>query len=213
MTERVWSLDLVDEIEAPGWLFIPEFQDAEEKDRWISLASEEAATQAGWDGELLEADEIRDVLYAGLLEQAEADAVASFQVWPPFGGVAVMCHLSLFPSEAMPDWAQIGAQVDAVDATNIGPGIRCTTRRMIPSGDESGNVEYVGTYFVFDDGSTTLTLSLGEAYAPLIVRALPGAMTLLENLRLISPVDGQVFQSVAIHGAEEEAPWPFEETL
>jgi hypothetical protein len=212
VADRVWTLDVVDDVGAPGWLFIPDFRDLSEQERWMSAVAEEVAGEGGWDGEPLTRVEIRDVLHAALIERDAADAIATFQVWPPLGGVAVMCHISLFPSDAMPDWAQIDTSIQRIEADYIGPGIQCVTRRIIPS-DDGSDVEYVAAHFIFDDGTTTLMITLNEAYAPMIVRALPGAATLLQNLRLLSSTDGVIFKSAPIEGVLEEDLWLFEEKV
>lgn len=211
MTQSTWSLDLVEDIEVPGWLFIPKDMDDEQRNEWVSTVLDDLIGKEGWDGEPIAKDEALDVLTSGIAESDAADSIATFQVWPPLSGDIATCHIGLYPSAEMPDWIDSDAIVHRFDAPHIGPGIQCSTKREVVN-DDGPNVPLAGVHFVFDDGESTLVVSVAEGYEPLTVYALRGAMALLATLRLVRSSDGKSFRSVEFDGVLEDSPWQFEES-
>lgn len=209
MTDSVWALDLVEDIEVPGWLFVPGDLGVDQRNEWISTALSELVGKEGWSGEPIEREEALDVLVTALTDREEADSIAMFQVWPPLGGEAVTCHIGVFPTAEMPDWVDSDAVVHRFDAPHIGPGIQCSTKRVasIEGGPE---IELSGVHFVFKNEEITLVVSLIDSLELLMVNALRGALALLGQLRLVHSGDGHAFESVAFDGVLEESPWRFE---
>lgn len=211
MTENVWAIDLVDEIEVPGWLYVPRDMSPNERLEWIKAAESDLVGEQGWDSQPIDAEEVRRMLEAALADRDATDSVAMFQVWPTFGGDAAVCHVGVFPTAEMPNWIDSDAVVHRFEAPNIGPGIQCSTKRNLPT-DGGPDIELSGVHFVFNDGESTLVVSLAEAFEPLTVYALRGVLALLHSLRLIRPDSGEQFQSVPPSGVLEESPWRFEES-
>ncbi|NGN96064.1 hypothetical protein G5C66_25415 [Nocardioides sp. KC13] len=211
MTDDVWALDLVEEVEVPGWLYIPRDLGPVERREWIDTVQDELVGEVGWDGVPISADVVNEMLTSALEDRDRTDSIAMFQVWPTFGGDAATCHIGIFPTAEMPDWTDSDAVVHLFEAPHIGPGIQCSTKRIVPN-DGGPDIELSGVHFIFRDGESTLVVSLAEAFDPLTVYALRGVLALLHSLRLVRPDTGQPFQSVAFDGVLEESPWRFEES-
>lgn len=209
MTDSVWALDLVEDIEVPGWLFVPGDLGVQQQSEWISTVLSELVGKEGWSGEPIERDEALDVLMSALAEREQADSIAMFQIWPPLGGEAATCQIGVFPTAEMPDWIDSDAVVHRFDAPHIGPGIQCSTKR-VASIEDGPEIELSGVHFVFKNEEITLVVSLVDSVELLTVNALRGALALLGQLRLIRSSDGRAFESVAFEGVLEESPWRFE---
>lgn len=212
MTQHEWALDLVEDFEVPGWLFIPGGLDPGQSDEWVLAATEEVADKEGWDGSPISRAEADELLRSALSDRDNTSSIATFQVWPPIGRVTAMCHIGVYPCLDMPKWVETDAIVHRFEAPHIGPGLQCTTQRVI-SNAAGADIDLAGIHFVFDDGEATLIVSLAEAFEPLTVYALRGVLPLLRNLRLVRPGNGQTFQSVMVEGVLEESPWQFEESV
>lgn len=209
MTDSVWALDLVEDIEAPGWLFIPGDLGDQQRREWISAVLPELVGKEGWNGDPIEADDALDVLTSALAERDQSDSIAMFQVWPPLGGDTATCHIGVFPTAEMPDWLDSDAVVHRFDAPHIGPGIQCSTKRVV-SIEDGPDIDLSGVHFIFKSEEVTLVVGLDHTHELLTVNAIRGTLALLGQLRLIRSSDGQKFQSVAFEGVLEESPWRFE---
>ncbi len=213
ISDNAWTLGLVDEdFELPGWLFLPEGLEADEQRQWVSTALGELAGTTGLDARPLDVTGARELLESARAERAASDSHAMFQVWPSFRGETVTCHLNILASGGLPEWTEPSddAVVHPADATHIGPGLQCTTRRVVELQD-GRQVELTGVHFLFDNGDVTLLLSLDEAATPLIARALPAFVMLTQNLRMERKADGAPFEAVPPQGLVADGPWPFEE--
>ncbi|WP_345217232.1 hypothetical protein [Georgenia halophila] len=204
-----WVVDLAEDIEIPGWFFVPEAPEDEQQRRWVEECAEALSSVVGserWDGGVASELDIHEVLRQALDERAATDSDAVFQVWPLDFMAAVMCHVNLVTSASLPSWTDTGAIVHRVEAPHLGAGLQCSTRRT----DDDSGMDVVSVHLIFDNGDVALMLSLGEAPAPLITRVLPEFMMLTEALR-IDRADGAPFIAVAPEGQFDEPPWPFEE--
>ncbi|GGR60122.1 hypothetical protein J2S40_004363 [Nocardioides luteus] len=211
MTDNVWALDLVEEVEVPGWLFIPSDLGPDERREWIAAAAGELIGESGWDGQPMGQAEVHETLLSALAERDATDSIAVFQVWPPLNGDAATCHIGVYPTAEMPDWLDSDAVVHRFEAPHIGSGIQCSTKRALPN-DGGPDVELSGVHFIFRNETSTLVVSLAEAFEPLTVYALRGVLALLHSLRLVRPDTEEAFQSVAFEGVLEDGPWRFEES-
>ncbi len=206
-----WALDLVDDdLEVPGWLFVPQGMAKEEREQWTAEALAEMSGTIGWDGQPIDDADAREVLTAALEQRATSDSLAILQVWPPLGHVAAMCHIDILPSSGMPDWTETDAVLHPIEAPHIGPGLQCSTLRTVQVDDL--HLELSSVHFIFDDGDVTLMFSLSEAVAPLISVALPALVLLMHNIRMIRSSDGAVFESVLPRGVVDEA-WSIGESV
>lgn len=207
-----WALDLVEDIEIPGWLFLPEGLTPEERTQWVGRAMEEIARVSDGtlgDGQDATAAEVRDVLEWGLEERLNSPSLAVLQVWPMRHPTAAMCHINVLPSAELPVWSETEARVHPIEAPHIGPGLQCSVPSVV--WEDGQRFDLLSQHLIFDNGDVTLMLSLDEAPAPLITFALPGLFMLMDNLRMVGR-DGVRFTSIPVAGMVEEAPWKVEET-
>lgn len=207
-----WTVDLADEnFELPGWLYVPAGLEAEIERVWVDQTAAELVELLA-DGSPLPStpDEVREGLRLALAERKDSDSLALFQIWPALGSVAATCHINIFRTADLPPWTDGTADVHAVTAPHIGPGLQLTTQDVAGDGDEA--IDLVGVHYIFDGGEVTLMLSLHETLAPLVAFALPGFQLLMENIRMTRAVDGAPFRSIAPPLPADEEPWPFEES-
>lgn len=209
MTMDAWTLDLADEeLDLPGWRFLPTDLQAAERRQWIAESVADLEGSPGWDEEVVSGEQARSLLEQALTQRELSDSLAMVQVWPPFAGHTAMCHVNILPSEAMPAWAELDdAVVHATDAPHLGPGVEVITSRAVEGLDD---VELTGVHFVFDDGATTVMVSLDETLTPLIAIVLPGLVALVRHLRVVNETDGTAFHAVAPAGLTVEGPWDFQ---
>jgi hypothetical protein len=207
-----WTLELVeDDIDLSGWLFLPQGMTPDERDVWIATAASEVVGNDDMEGAPITAEGARDVLEAGLAERAAVSSQAMFQIWPSLWGVVAMCHINIVQSRELPAWEEVeDAVLHRTEAEHLGPGLQCTTRRAIEV-EKDLHVELIGVHVVFDDGEVAVVLSLSESVSPLITRALPTFVRVMENLRLVRTSDGTSFASIPPEGLTAETPFPFEE--
>lgn len=188
-----WSLDLVDDIDLPGWVFLPEDLSARDQDLWLT-----EATALLWgliQRSLQQNDEaneemVRTVLRQGLDARSASGSYAMYQVWPRAVPAAVMCHLNVAASQDLPDWRSLDGVLHPAEARYLGPGLQYSTRRRVEG------VDLVSTNFVFDDGDVALMLTLEESLPPLITPALVG-LTVLKDALQLARADGSVFTAAA----------------
>jgi len=208
---EAWGIDVVDDLEIAGWVFVPTGIEPQDHERWIrETASKlgEVVGNEGFEGETVTFEDVRPILQNALDERERAHSVAMFQVWPVQGPAAVYCHVSILSNDGLPDWTEIGAVVHSIEAPHIGPGLQVATRRTIEV--EGDPVELASVNLVFDNGEVTLLLTIDESLAPLVAYALPGLLLLMESIRLVR-ADGVPFVSERQVSLVEDPPWRFEE--
>ncbi|UFU03366.1 hypothetical protein LQF12_01775 [Ruania suaedae] len=206
-----WTLDVVEDVQVPGWFFVPAGLAAAEQEQWLAECREalvEITEAQGLDAGELDSQRLRSELLGGLEARAASPSLALFQVWPAGALGSVLCHVSVLASSDLPDWTGIGAAVHPIEAAHLGPGLQCSIRRTVEVDKEP--VELASVHLVFDDGETTLMLSLTEALAPVVAYALPGFLTLMESIRMVAD-DGRPFRSLPPSGLVAEEPWQLEE--
>lgn len=203
-----WRVELAEDIDIPGWFFIPDSAGAEDQDRWIAQNAEELSSLVGsnrWDGQPTTEDDIEDILRLAFDERDSSDSDALFQVWPMPFPATVLCHVNLVTSASLPSWSEPGVTVHPMEAPYLGPGVQVSARRT------EDDVDLVSVHLVFDNGDVALIMSLEEAPAPLITRVGPEFMMVSEAIR-IEGADGSPFVGTLPVGCRpEEAPWEFEE--
>lgn len=211
-TTGTWELCLADDaLELPGWLFLPVGLSSDDREQWLADVLPDIVGTPGWDGEPVTEPFARELLTLALDRRAASDSLAMFQVWPAVGYDTVMCHVDILASDGLPDWSHTDAVVHNVVAPHIGPGIQCSTRRIV-SVDEEMEVELTSLHFIFDNGEVTLLLSLDEAPAPMISLATPAFVLLMSNLGMLWSGDGTTFEAIAPTGVVDGGAWPFEES-
>lgn len=203
-----WVVQFTEDIDIPGWFFIPEGVGTDEQNQWVAENAHELRSLVGtnrWDGEPATETDIEDILRLAFDERASTDSDALFQVWPVPFPATVLCHLNLVASSTLPSWRDVGGIVHPLSSPHLGDGVQVSTR-----GIEDG-VEVSSVHLVFSNGDVALMLSVEEAPALLVARVLPELMFLSEALRLERP-DGTPFVGTLPTGQlAEESPWGFEE--
>ena len=206
-----WTFDLVDDdLDLPGWLFLPPDLDAAGRQQWVAGCVSDLVGTSLWDEGVVTADLATRLLEEALEQRAESESAAMLQVWPPLAGHTAMCHVNLFPSEGLPAWTELeDAVVQPTDSPHLGPGLEVIASRKLTL-DDGEVVDLTGVHFVFDDGELTVMVSLDETLTTLIAIALPALVALLHNLRVVNAAEDTVFEAVAPTGLLVEGPWDFE---
>lgn len=207
-----WVLDIVEDMEIPGWIYVPDQMTPDQREGWIAGSAHSVAEivgDKGFDGEDITFADVRPLMEAALEMRDEADSVAMFQVWPARGPASVVCYVTVLPSSGLPDWFEISDVVHSVEAAQIGPGLQCMTRREVIAEDGTP-LEVSSVHLVFDNGDVTMMLSIDEAIAELVTLALPGLLILKEIIAMQSS-DGVPFRSLPPSGITEDAPWRLED--
>lgn len=203
-----WTVELVDDLEAPGWIPLPEGMTPPERDQWVAETSgmlEELVGTPRWDGEKTTITDIRDLLQMALDERDESDAYALFQVWPVMSAAAATCHLYVVESDSAPDLTTWEGTIHAAHAEHIGPGVQLSARKELDF--DGGSVVVDSVNFVFSDGEVLLLLGVDECIPQLAAQVVGGLTSLKDLLRLVRE-DGKVFESVLVPGAPADESWP-----
>lgn len=212
-TSEEWALDISDDLEVPGWLYLPSGPSSAESSEWMAQAVEMLSPIIGaerWDGKPASEADVRELLAAGLDARALSDAVAMFQVWPVLMPVSVTCVVNILDSSALPDWGETDAVIHRAESPHVGPGLQCSTTRTVSA--EADEFELMSVHFVFDNGEVALMLSLEESFPVLVTRALPGFVLLKDVIRMARCSDGKPFASVEPLGILDDSPWTWEGT-
>ncbi|UFU07089.1 hypothetical protein [Ruania halotolerans] len=206
-----WTVDVVDDLQIPGWFYVPAGMSATEESAWLAACLDELPTAigtAGLDGAELGPEDVLPILREALEVRSTSPSHGIFQVWPTRAPAAVTCHITILARADAPRWTELDAVVHAIEAPHIGPGLQCSIRGTV---DRDGvSIETASVHLVFDDGETTLMLSINESVAALVALALPGLVALMESIRLVGP-EGASFRSRAPSGIVEDPPWQIEE--
>lgn len=196
-----WSVDL--KPPAPGWFPVP--ADVSEQDAWRTAVVDRLREDWGdrWSPDV-EAEVGRQIDVT-LAVRAASVSQAMFQVWPIVGPVAAVVHVSIFESEDLPAWSELDAVTHRIDVPGLGPGIQCTATSSFEH--DGRRVELASMHLVFDDGDTTLMLSIDETLPAILVRTLPGFQALPAAVSLERD-DGSRFAPVPVPGILDVTPWP-----
>lgn len=203
-----WTVELVDDLEAPGWLPVPEGLTPSERDQWVADTSgmlEELVGTPRWDGETTTLADIRELLQMALDERDKSDAYALFQVWPVMSAAAVTCHLYVVESDSVPDLTKWDGVLHAAHAEHIGPGVQLSARKELNF--DGGSVVVDSVNFVFSDGEALLLVGVDECIPQLAAQVVGGLTALKDILRMVRE-DGKVFESVLPPGAPVDESWP-----
>lgn len=207
MTEdHGWTLDLIDDdLEIPGWLFVPQGLGRADQERWVRSAQDELADVPAWDGPPPDPALLREMLVHALELREQSESLAVLQVWPALANATAMGHVDVLPSDALWDWTRTDAVVHRIDEPHIGPGLQISTRRTVTLDDIDMDVS--STAFSFDNGEVTLMVAVAETLTPLLTFALPGLLALMRNIRLVDTRNGSAFTSIEPTGVLTEPDW------
>lgn len=206
-----WRLSFAEEFDAPGWLQLPRGLAPKDHGQWIATALSWLSAlmhEAGSPMDEPAVPEFRRILRAGLEERARSRSFVIYLVFPVATPAAVLCHLNVMASEALPPWSALDGVVHSAEAPHIGPGVQFSSGHRVYAGGRP--TELCAVHFAFDDGEVALLMSLEESVPVLISRALPGFVQLKDALRM-ERRDGGRFTSVPPEGVLEEAPWRLEQ--
>lgn len=207
-TDDEWELDVTEDVEVPGWFFVPAAMDEAQARQWLAegvAALGPVIGVPGWDEQPTTEAQVREVLQQAIDARAESDALALFQVWPVVGAAAVMCRVAVVRSDTLPGPDDTDAVARPIGAPHVGPGVQYSTSRTLGSGADQ--VVLSSLHLVFDDGDVALALSLEESVAPLIAHATPGLAILKDVIRMRRVRDGAPFVSVAPQGLTVDESW------
>lgn len=202
-----WSFELAEDVDIPGWVFVPEGLTLQEHELWLrevttALCEFIRSGEPEYSGAL--ESEVRSVLEAGLAARARSSSYAMYQVWPVAAPAATMCHVNLAESADIP-WDQMDGTRHEAHARYIGPGVQYSTRREVDSDD--GPIELTSVHFIFDDGDVALILHLEESLPLLISQSLVRFTVFKDAIRL-DRGDGTDFASVLPPGTIADDSWP-----
>ena len=203
-------VELVGDVDIPGWVFIPEDLSLAEQELWLTevttaLCDYIRAAEPQQSGAL--ESEVRSVLEAGLVARARSDSYLMYQVWPVAAPAATMCHVNLAASEDIP-WSQMEGTFHEAHAQYVGPGTQFSRHDVIES--EYGSLEVVAVHFIFDDGDTALMMHLEESLSSLISPSLVRFAVFKDSVRVVRG-DGRYFASRPRPGVVADEVWPDED--
>lgn len=203
-----WTLRLVEDFEEPGWLYVPARLDTTGRQQWVEAAIDRLASLIGvqrWDGTPTTSHHLRELLEYGLEAEPTVASLATFQVWPLPGPAAVMCRVTVVPSDLLPDWREVvGGVVHSVESAHLGVGVQFSTRTTVT--DDAGSVDVEAVSLVFDAGEEAVVFSLEQSVPALIVHALPGLAALTDVVRVERP-DGSLLVGVPPEGILDGDSW------
>lgn len=203
-----WSFELAEDIDIPGWVFLPEGLTLPDQQMWLTevtkalcdlIRSEQLDDSTGLEGE------VRSVLEAGLAERARSKSSVMYQVWPAAAAAATMCHVNIAASADLPDWNEMDGRVHTAEARYMGPGLQYSTRRQVETDD--GPLDVNSVHFIFDDGSVAVMLHLEESLPALISQSLIPFTIFKDALRMVGD-DGTEFTAVEPTGVIVDDTWP-----
>lgn len=206
-----WSLGFGEDVDLPGWLFLPEGLSSDEQDLWL-----DSATELLWDvigsGSATDARGteamIRSVLADGLAARSTSASYAMYLVWPVLAPAAVMCHIDFAATDDLPNWKNLDGVVHAADARYLGPGLQYSTRRQVDG--PGGPIDLSSVHFVFDDGQVALMLTLEESISTLISHAVVGFTRMKDALQVVKS-DGAAFTATAVPEYIRDEQWVLSE--
>lgn len=208
--EHKWSIELTDDLRAPGWIPIPEGLTGPGQQHWVDQTSELLSDLIGsprWDGGASTLADIQDLLRMALEERAESNAYALFQVWPVMSAAATICRLDVVSTPTLPNWEQWDGVIHTADAQHIGPGLQLSTRRELAF--EHGAIEVNSVSYVFSGLEVTVLITLEDCIPQLAAWAARGLTLLKDTIRVVRD-DGMVLESTLPAGVVQDEGWPAE---
>lgn len=190
-----WALDLVEDIDLPGWVWLPEDMDAAQRRGWVeeilpAVLDLVSVPEVG--GEPVTADEVREVIESGLDSRADAESYAMYLLFPVRAPAAVMCHVNLVRTEDLPAWDELQGRLHAVEARNLGPGVQITTEISVDGDD--GPQQLVTVIYVFVQEEAAIVVTLEPSLPPLIGSAMVGVGMFMNAVAVTRP-DGSPFRA------------------
>lgn len=203
-----WQLDLVEDIDLAGWVWLPDAFEAGEREAWVDevvpvLQDHIGAQQV--DGTPNAVGDIRGLLNAALDARAESDSYAMYQVWPVHAPAAVMCHVNRVRTEDLPDLDSLeGRRMHRTDGRYIGPGVQVSSRFTADTDD--GPMDLAAVYFVFADQEDAVVVHLDPSLPEFIAQSLVG-VGIFTNALEVTRGDGTTFSSLVPSGLIADDEW------
>lgn len=183
-----WSLDLVEDIDLPGWMWLPEDMDAAQRRDWVDEVTPtvlDLVSGSGDGQEPVPEAEVRALIDSALDSRADSESYAMYLVWPVRAPAAVMCHVNLARTEDLPDWGDIEGRMYGVEARNLGPGVQITTDISVEG--EDGPEELVTVIYVFAEDEAAIVINLEPSLPQLVGPAMLGAGIFMNALAASRP--------------------------
>lgn len=206
-----WQLDLVEDIDLPGWVWLPEDMEPDQRTGWVEEVVPAVVELIGdgqtGSGPSISAD-VRAVLESGLDARDESPSYMMYMVFPVHAPAAVMCHVNLVQTRDLPGWDDFAGRMHTVEGRNLGPGVQITTE--LTADTDQGPVEVATVVYVFADEEAGIVITFEPSLPELIAQAMIGAGIFINALSVTRP-DGSAFQAAPTTApivAGDE--WPFD---
>ena len=196
-----WQLDLAEDIDLPGWVWLPQDLETDMRSAWVAEVAPVVLDLIGAhrpDGAVTTEAMVRDLLEDGLDARADSASYMMYMTFPVRAPAAVMCHVNLAEATELPDWDDLEGRMQPVDARHIGPGMQITTE--FTADTDHGRAQLASVAWIFADAEAGLIVNLEPALPELIAHAMVGAGMLMNALSVTRP-DGRDF-----HAAPSTAP-------
>lgn len=209
VASAMWTAQVAEDFDLDGWLYIPRDLDAEGRREWVAAGLDHLSPLIGverWDGSATTRDHLRELLESGIDREAEMESLATFLVWPIPGPAALICRVTVVPSDMVRGVlsGEPAGAAHRVEAAHIGPGVQFSTRTQVET--EEGAVDFYSVDLMFDDGAAAVVISLEQSLAALISNSFSG-LAILKDLLQIERPDGSRFTSTPPATVPDDQPW------
>jgi len=187
-TESGWSLDLAEDIDLPGWVWLPEDMDAAQRRDWVEEVTPavlDLVSPPGGAEEATSEAEVRGLIESALDSRAGSPSYAMYLVWPVRAPAAVMCHVNLTRTEDLPDWGDLEGRMHGVEARNLGPGVQITTDVTVEGAD--GPEELVTVIYVFVEDEAAVVINIEPSLPQLVGPAMLGVGMFMNAIAVSRP--------------------------
>lgn len=201
-TPGTWQLDLAEDIDLPGWVWLPQDLEPDLRGAWVAEVAPVVLDLIGAhrpDGTVTTEAMVRDLLEVGLDARSDSASYMMYMTFPVRAPVAVMCHVNLAEATELPDWDDLDGRMQPVDARHIGPGVQISTEFTAET--DHGPAQLASVAWLFADDEAALIVNLEPALPELVAHAMVGAGMLMNALSVTRP-DGREF-----HAAPSTAPF------
>lgn len=208
-TAEGWSLDMVEDVDLPGWVLLPYGAAEDLRGPWATEVAAAVRTLPPLPELSSSEEDISALLRAGLEIRDESSSALLYLVFPAAAAVATLCSVDFIRTSDLPQLASTDGRSFPAEARHIGPGLQWSTRRTIAD-DDGTEVEISSVHLVFCDEEHGIMISLGEAASLTVSQTLTG-MAVLKNAIEVTRPDGTTLRSTASSVLLEESVWTADE--
>ena len=191
-------------IDVPGWLGLPPIG---EEAGWVDERLGGLRTAAGdrWTAEL---ERTAPILLQSGLDRRDPDDMLAWQVWPgpmPFVAIA---RLRVADSAGPPAWEGEDVRSEPIDSPTLGRGTRLMATARLDGAGEGERASFLA--YLWDDGGTTVALSVDPTLTQLAMLTVPGLESLAERTSIVRD-DGTRFWVAAPTDEAAAEVWALED--